>query len=331
MKKKFLLFVLSLIILLFSVFPYSKEVQIIVDSVINNDAHSSIEDAEKKVSLLSDLKDKFDLLVFIGGVQEALGLFEKACNSYTSAYEYAVQASQKDSFVFLIKAARCALSYGENQRADTYLAKAARFSLDEEYTSKVKLYAMWSWMSKIENEKALYEPIVILSSYVDLKGMESVQSSILLTLWYITGEEEYRTKLLNLYPSSAETAVVKGNAQLMPSPFWFFLPQKAVLPDSETTTLKNTTDVEYSVNIQEEKLEEESIDIQYYQLGFFRDKDNAQNLVKRLENARFIATIQEELRASGTTYYVVIVKENSSQTMGAELKNAGFESYPVYE
>ena len=41
------------------------------------------------------------------------------------------------------------------------------------------------------------------------------------------------------------------------------------------------------------------------QLGLFKDKANAENLVSRLKDKGFAAKITEEVRPSGTTYYIV--------------------------
>ena len=67
------------------------------------------------------------------------------------------------------------------------------------------------------------------------------------------------------------------------------------------------------------------------QLGLFRDKANADGLIQKLKEKGFSAFITEEIRPSGTKYYLVVVNENAEGTMGTELRNAGFECYPVFE
>ena len=66
------------------------------------------------------------------------------------------------------------------------------------------------------------------------------------------------------------------------------------------------------------------------QLGLFREKGNALSFVERLSQKGFSAYVQEEKRASGTTYYIVVIDENSEGTMGLKLKSAGFENYPIF-
>ena len=53
--------------------------------------------------------------------------------------------------------------------------------------------------------------------------------------------------------------------------------------------------------------------------------------VKKLKEKGFVAKITSEIRPSGTTYYLVIVDENSDNSMGDELRTAGFECYPIFE
>ena len=65
------------------------------------------------------------------------------------------------------------------------------------------------------------------------------------------------------------------------------------------------------------------------QLGLFRNKENADILIKDLKAKGFTGYSYTETRASGTTYYIVVVDENKDGTMGKKLRAAGFDCYPV--
>lgn len=65
------------------------------------------------------------------------------------------------------------------------------------------------------------------------------------------------------------------------------------------------------------------------QLGLFRSKKNAEDLVLRVKEKGFNAYYYSETRASGTTYYIVVVDENKENTIGKKLRAAGFDCYPV--
>ncbi|MBQ0038873.1 MAG: SPOR domain-containing protein, partial [Treponema sp.] len=57
--------------------------------------------------------------------------------------------------------------------------------------------------------------------------------------------------------------------------------------------------------------------------------ENADELVNKVRAKNFDAYVYSEKRASGTTYYIVVVDENSSLTMGKKLKAAGFDCYTI--
>jgi cell division protein FtsN len=65
----------------------------------------------------------------------------------------------------------------------------------------------------------------------------------------------------------------------------------------------------------------------WQQVGFYRSREYAEELVLRLKQKGFEPVIRSETRPSGTVYHAVLVPEDSGRTMGARLKDAGFESY----
>ena len=187
--------------------------------------------------------------------------------------------------------------------------------------------------------------------------MLAVRPVILLTLWYVTGKDNYADSLKKQFPASPEASIVDGTVQQLPAPFWYFVPHKvgavpgtavadssgvdasvtdssssaasatesdgkaddSVFPDTNDVISSNTDD-DGSKN----KAKKE-------QLGLFRDKTNAATLVDQLKKKGFSAYITSEVRPSGTTYYIVVVDENDAGTMGENLRTAGFECYPVFD
>ncbi len=322
---------------------YSKEVASILSSVKDKNPDEALEYLENHINTSQKVQDQRDLLIFKASLQERSGFYELAAKTYEKAAAIQPPDDSEPSASLLIQAARCALSHGDFQLADTYLSIVSRTALSSELAAKIKLYAVWSWLSKINDEDSLHEPLVILASYIDMKGMETVQASILLTLWYLSGDDVYSKLLTEKYPNSVEAAIIQGRVQLMPTPFWYFRPRK-----TRDTVLDSTAELSTTISgdgekseaksfirqdeqKEAEKYDESAASILHYQLGFFRNNENALDLVQRLQKAGFSPSIQEEKRQSGTTYYAVIVKENDTNTMGSLLKNAGFECYPVFK
>ena len=65
----------------------------------------------------------------------------------------------------------------------------------------------------------------MLQAYLKVDSMNAVKPAVLLTLWYVTGEKSYSQQITKLYPKSIEASIVRGDAQLLPTPFWFFVPK----------------------------------------------------------------------------------------------------------
>ncbi|MBQ6781048.1 MAG: SPOR domain-containing protein [Treponema sp.] len=333
-----------------------------------NTAHLVAKEAAKKDSLpdaISYLKKQIPTLtvaaekrsgyVFLGSVQEQMGLYADAGKSYATAAGIAATDAagmpKKSNEQLVLDAVRCALSSGDTTTADNYLNSAVRNSKSDVILAYVKLYEQWSSLCKAQTEKDLAEPIAMLKTYTGLASMKSVAPAVLLTLWHVSGEQTYADTLKKSYPASPETAVVKGVIQQLPAPFWYFVPRiGSVIPEVEqepvtyqqsadekpsATTAKQTpTESTVSPKTEAKKVKSAENEKQekplYQQLGLFKDSNNANGLVEQLKKKGFSARVTSEKRPSGTTYYLVVVDENKDGTMGNELRNAGFECYGVY-
>lgn len=296
----------------------------------------------RQIPLLSSAAEKRAGYAFLGAVQEQMGRYAAAVSSYAAAAAIAAGNAagmpKKSNEQLVLDAVRCALATGDSATADTYLGSAVRASSDATVAAQVKLYEQWSALCKAKGEGDLAEPIALLKTYATLPSMHAVAPAVLLTLWHISGEQSFADTLKKDWSSTPEAAVVKGTIQQLPAPFWYFVPRKGnAVPDveQEPVTYQQSPDenVAGSVGSAAEATSagEKSERAVYQQLGLFRDENNAKGLVEQLKKKGFAAKITTEKRPSGTTYYLVVVDENRSGTMGAELRNAGFECYPVFE
>lgn len=303
--------------------------------------------------------DKRSLLYFKGSLEEQCGLYDDACNSYAQAAGIASAdaAGMKKATPeqLVVDAVRCALCSGNFETADSYLNSSVRATKDEKIKAYINLYAEWSSLCKAESFEKAKDSLVMLKAYSSMDSMKAVRPSILFTLWYITGEKEYSSALTKEFPLSPEAAVVKGSAQIMSVPFWYFVPHskdsqfeipKTVVESKDTSEKdkasanvaaaasgkEKTAAKEKEPEVEQMKdLEEEEVKITRQQCGLFGKEENAKNLVARLKEKGFKAVITTETRASGNTYYIVVVDENKEGTIGLQLRDAGFECYPVVE
>lgn len=302
---------------------------------------NSIEEAvsylKKTSAAMKSESEKRTVLTILAEIQEQLGNYDDAQKNYAAAagMKGSAQSSagvpNKTSEQLVLDAIRCALNAGDYETAQNYLNSSVRNSKDENVAAYVKLYEQWAALCKAGISGDVSEPAAILKAYSTLDSMKSVRPSILLTLWHLTGESEYSDKLKKDFPKSMEAAVAKGEVQILPSPFWYFVPKSGSdLPDvdieniADSSSSKSSDSSANSPSSSGEKIVKE-------QLGLFRDKANAQRLFDKVKEKGFSPEIDTETRPSGTTYYIVIVRENKEGTIGKQLRTVGFDCYPVFD
>jgi cell division septation protein DedD len=291
----------------------------------------SIEYLNENAEKITSLSDKRSVYIFLASLQEQMNLYEDARLSYAKAASIAAGDAEgmpkKSNEQLVLDAVRCALSSGDYITANNYLNSSVRNSKNPVIQAYIKLYSQWSELCRAETKEDLQEPLVMLQTYLKLDSMKELKSTILLTLWYITGDKSYSSKITADYPSSMEAAIVKGDIQLLPTPFWFFVP-KAGEAEQGTGTYKAAT-TEITPAPDESPSKEESTQAVKLQLGLFKTENNAKLLQKELTDKGFEAYITTEKRASGTTYYIVLVNENANNTNADKLRSAGYECYVV--
>ena len=337
--------------------------QISDSAVSKGTPQEAVKYLKEQVLKVSDPTEKRAVYAFLGSVQESLAMYIDAQNSYATAAGIAGGNAQgmpkKSSEQLVIDAIRCALSAGEYENAENYLNTAVRSSKSSEIQAKIKLYEQWASLCRAENTSDLIEPAAMLKAYLELPSLESVHPAILLTLWYVTGESDYAERLKKNYPASAETGIVTGKVQVYPAPFWYFTPRKHIaaiqaVPEPQETAAASITQADSAKTPAPAEAAKESAPAaspassaeqtkgtaakapastekpKKQQLGLFREKANAQNFVNKLKEKNFSGYIQEEVRESGTVYFIVVVDENDAGTKADELRSAGFECYPLF-
>lgn len=329
---------------LFSAFSQEKTAKKVVELSLKEDSPSdAVVFIQNEIKNISVLAEKRSLYAFLGTLQETLSMYDDARKSYVAAAGIGAKDAEgmmkKSSEELVIDAVRCALSGGQADLALQYLNSAVRNSKSERIQAQIKLYEQWAALSKAETVEETQEAITYLKVYATLPSMDFVKKSVLLTLWYMTDSKEYASDLIKQFPESLEAGIVLGKVMVMPAPFWYFVPREKVAQNIETAPVKvKQADDADSVKMPEIKIKtpKSSENTEKYevakklQLGLFRDKVNAQSYAEKVTKKGFKPYIQEEKRASGTIYYIVVVDENSQGTMGTELKTAGFESYPIF-
>lgn len=309
--------------------------------------------------------DKRAILYFTATLQEQLGLYTDASLSYAKAAGtgggQAKNMPKVSTEEIVIAAVRSSLSSGDWEKAESYLA-SVRSSKIEKIVALVNLYTIWCQLCKVSSVKETGDSIAMLRAYSNMQSMKTVRPQVLLTLWYLTDDKNCADILKSQYPDSPETSIVKGTSQIMCVPFWYFVPRNAAanssLPaadntftgeqenfSSKTESKKKEPPKKIDSDIpaesapifqkNSEPVKQETVPLRAktpgkkQQLGLFKSKANADDLVLKARAKNFDAYAYSETRASGTTYYIVVVDENDSLTMGKKLKEAGFDCYSI--
>ncbi len=327
MKKCFALLIFFCVT--FSLTAEKKAYELVNESTKKENADESAEFLMEELQKLTVPAEKRAGYAFLGNLQEMLGLYELAEKSYVTAAGIAASDAEnmpeRSNEQLVLDAVRCALSGGNYSRADSYLNSAVRSSKNAKIQSYVKLYSVWSSLCRAESKEDLEEPIALLKAYANVSTMKNVQPAILLTLWYITGESSYANEIKLRFPDTTECAIIKGDSQILPSPFWYFVPKSGEAV-AETGTLKDAPKTPKELTVTESSKNDESTG--KLQLGLFSSSDNANNLVEELKKKGFDAYFEKQTKASGNVYYTVFVNAKDENTADA-LRSSGYECYMV--
>lgn len=337
MKKKPLLLITAFFFISFSLFAQEEKksaFSIKNEALKEKDLSSSINYLLSNEKNTSTASDRRALLYFTAGLLEQSQRYEEASALYAKAAGISAGNAEKMSEVtneeIVLCAVRCCLAYGNFETAESYLNSAVRSSKDKNIKAYVNLYSAWTALCRAKDYAEASDTVELLKAYSSMSSMKSLRPSVLFTLWYVSGKNEYAESLVKDFPSSPEALIVKGKINLEPAPFWLYMVRDVKENEKEVLGKTSSLKTQETSKKESEKIQDKNKALAKRQLGLFREKKNALNLISDLKEKGFNAYIIEEKRASGTTYYIVIVDENAESTMGLKLKDAGFESY-IYQ
>ena len=338
MKK--LLLVLFACIASLSVFAQNKKSAEIIktEALKQETVLDSIDYLKRNLDFADTAADTRSLLYYTGTLQEQLGLYTDAGNSYAKAAGIAAHDASNmpkvTSEQLVLNAVRANLCAGNWETADSYLNSAVRNSKNEIVSATVKLYSVWSELCKALSvpDADISDSIELLKAYSSMQSMKSVKAQILFTLWHLTSARIYADALNKEFPLSPESSVANGKSQIMRVPFWYFVPKENSAPsaqNSQSESFEAAIAGKKEDSVQSEISLSQKHSGKKQQLGLFKKKENADDCIRKAKQKGFDAYCYTETRPSGNTYFIVAVDENASMTMGQKLKNAGIDCYTI--
>jgi hypothetical protein len=275
-----------------------------------------ISELDKAAEGAETLSDRRSILVVLGSMQERAGHYRDAARSYEIAAGIAALAAPGMPRVLadrlVIDAVRCRLSVGDYEIAESHLSSAVKNSGDPAIQAYIKLYTAWCLLSKAQTDGDLAAAVALLEAYAKDSALEVVRPAALLTLWYIDSTDARRDALASRYPNSPEAAIAQGKANILPSPFWFFLRQGSPRNQTPTPSAEGQNPPPGSRPL--------------LQLGFFRNRGNAEAFVSQLKKDGFEASILTQNR-NGQDFFVVTMVD-SGDTLD-RLRAARIDAIPM--
>lgn len=258
------------------------------------------------------LSTKAQLLEMSGDIEEAANIW----------YEAAFAEPNKRNDKALLRSAVCFAAMGEYSRADAALKTILLTGSDAANLRDARYLAAQTEVLR-NGEKAF--PLLI--SFLENPEYVLSKPGIYYLLWKLSGSEDYKAKLITDFPESPEAGLAREiNTSITPAftPMWLlFSGREQVVVSHNTVT---NADVEPE-NSPSDSADESPVLIQ---VGLFSKEENAQAMIDRLNAKGFNGTISRKT-VSGTTYLQVTLPPgaDSNQTI-MRLKDAGFESFPVF-
>ena len=274
-----------------------------------------------KLKSVNSVKDQADVNKSLAEYAIRSNLFENAGEHYLKCYN--LLSPNKDSKKYLLKALKCFILSGNTNKA--YSVYGTLISIREAklsvYDVEGELYLQYLHLKESLSDSTLdFDSIIqILKGYSKNERFAPFKASILFTLWFISNDKEAENIILKQYPKTMEAMLVKGDVIILPTTFWYLLPSNKVYYDEEITLPSlDSSSTKISVPVA-------------YQIGFFKNKENANTQAKKFETQGYVVEIREEKRESGTLYFAVFVIEKDNGNTGIRLKNEGYETFPIFE
>ena len=250
-----------------------------------------------------------DALISLARLRQLSGDIEGAAKSWLEA---AAEPGGKGDDA-LVGGASCLAAMGEWEKA----AEALRPLLASGRRGPALLQARYIDASLKVWASGDISPLIALADDAEYAGLRPL---IYYTLWK-TGAEEWKARLLAEFPRTPESRIAESegaSAAVMakPSPLWLLLPGRegfSLSPPSAFPLPGPAASPAAAL-----------------QTGLFSNEVNARAQSDRLKNAGFSPALVRRT-VNGSAYWAVTVPAGANVTQTIQqLKNAGFESFPLF-
>jgi hypothetical protein len=254
----------------------------------------------------------------------------------------------------LLDAVRCYLALGEREKAESGIQMVLVSGRDPAQVREARFLGGLSYAFGFGNTQVLASllsdagetgAVAVDPSLLPLAEQTGQKSNILYTLWKITGNESYRTRLSTEYPSSPEAKSLDEDPRRQiagaSSAMWLLFPGRSAV-SLDTPVIREPARAEdpppavsgaANTAAQAAPKPEAAVSAAavVLQTGLFGREENAQAMADRLKKAGFTPLVSRRA-VNGVPYFAVSVNAppGGVNAMILRLKDSGFEAFPVY-
>jgi len=262
-------------------------------------------------------------------------LYELAGNPEAAALAWSEAAfaepARRDDMA-LMESSRCFTAIGETERAVADVRTVLLTGRDPLALRKARL-----WAGYIAAFSGAPDAVSLLATFAADPDSENESPSILFVTNRVLGVPDDATRLLAEYPRTLEARILaaasRKRVDLALTPQWIFTGPRPIPPPETTLASKappplNTPPTPTKPPVPASVSAESSA--KALQVGLFKSELNAQNLVSRLEAKKFPCSIS--IRTVGEAMYWAVTVDPgvSVKDTTMKLKDAGFESFPLF-
>lgn len=254
-------------------------------------------------------------------LQALSGDYTSAAASFTEA-AFSVSAHRDDRA--LLRAALCYLYAGDLEHAQSHSKTLLLTSRDSQVLEDAQLLGLL-----IDAFRGESSALQSLDKMAQDPARSDQKPAFLYILYTLTGKEDYAGTLKKDYSSSLETAMLDGTSVAFKyAPLWLFgFFDVTSQPVAESASVPNNSDKKPPEHPPEPKSSAEET---LLQVGLFSQQSNAQQMIDRLQKKGFKAELGKRT-VNNTQYWIVTVPGGTNyNTIIMQLKDAGFEAFPLF-
>ena len=317
------------------------------------EAISFTAEIERLERLAENPAERFQALAQMARLHQLSGNREKALELWTSASSAAssaasgaassaVPGTSRDDKIYL-EAIKLMIAMGEFEKAGEEL----RTILMSNRNQDIQLSA-WYINAQLELFRSgNREHLIQLSG---IPQYSDVHSKINYTLFRVSGDTTYRTRLISMHPRSVEAGIVSDNPGINAAftPQWLLFPPREELTiaaaptaaGTQASSAQTTPAATPAPSAQASPQPAPAVQTAsaaaaqpasgvMLQTGLFSREDNAKALSDRLSSAGFSPVITRRSLSNGEFWAVNVPAGNDTNQTIARLRSAGFDAFPV--